>query len=100
MPLRAGETCQLEMALVKLTAALFDPEAAVMVALIELNELREKYGECKADRFQQDAEQQAQSLLANCEEIKDAERSVDLIFEVPAFDAHYERYYNETEGQR
>jgi hypothetical protein len=81
--------------------ALFDPKAAapVYIALSELRELREKYGECKSDHSQQDAERQAQELLATCERIKDAEHNLDLLFEVSAFDTHYDRYYDETQGR-
>jgi hypothetical protein len=82
-----------------LIAALFEPEAAVMVALVQLKELREKYGDGKVDESEQDAENGAQGLLAICEQIKAAERGVDLILDVPAFDVHSERYLNETDDE-
>jgi hypothetical protein len=49
-------------------------------------------------------ESRAEALLAVCERIKeqieDAEHHLGhLIFDVPAFDSHYDRYYDETEGQ-
>ena len=90
--------------LLGVTAALFDPEAAVVIALIELNELRKKHADSKPDHFQQDVEQRAEGLLAICEEIKeqigDAEYSLGhLIFDAPAFDAHYDRYHDENPGR-
>jgi hypothetical protein len=84
------------------TAFPFDPEVRVTVALFELRGLREKYGECQADHSQQDTERRAEKLLADWEQIKqqieDAKHHLEhLIFEVPAFDTHKDRYYDDTE---
>lgn len=87
--------------LARITGALSEPEAAVIVALNELKELRAKYRECEPDHAQRDVEQRAEWLLAVCELIEDADCSLGyLLFEIPAFDVHYDRYYDETEGLR
>jgi hypothetical protein len=67
--------------------------------LIELKELREKYGECKPDHSQGEAEQRVEALLTTCEQIKATELGLGhLIYDEPAFDAHCDRYYDEIES--
>lgn len=84
--------------------AICDQEVAVIVAMIELRELREKYREAKPEDSLVNAEQRAEKLLAICEQVKDQIKAADssleyLLFYVPAFDAYYERYSNKAEDQ-
>ena len=84
----------------ELASALFDPEAMLIVALIDLRDLRVRYQEPNMNPFRQEAEQDAERLLTICEQIKYANCNLEyLLFEVPAFDNHYDRYCDEAESR-
>ncbi len=86
--------------LVGVTARLFDPECVVAKVLIELGDQCQQRNEWKPDHFQQDTKRQAKELLAVCERIKDAEYNLDHLLDHPDFDAHSDRYYDESESRK